>query len=42
MIECCGQAVSVFVAAVHAAAIRRLVVDARERIYAEDGPREAS
>ena len=42
LIECCGQAVSVFVAAVHAASIRRLVVDARERIYAQDGPPDAS
>ena len=42
LIECCGQAVSVFVAAVHAAAIRRLVVDARERIYSEEAPADPS
>ncbi len=35
MIECCGRAVSVFVASIHAAAMTRLVAEARQRIYAE-------
>jgi hypothetical protein len=38
MIEYSGKAVSVFVAAVHASAVNRLVAEARQRIYAEDGP----
>jgi hypothetical protein len=37
LIEYPGHAVSVFVAAVHATAVARLVVEARQRIYAEDG-----
>jgi hypothetical protein len=37
MIEYSGQAVSVFVAAVHATAVNRLVAEARQRIYAEEG-----
>lgn len=36
MIQYGGKAVSVFVAAVHATAVTRLVAEARHRIYAED------
>ena len=37
LIECCGRAVSVFVAAVHASDVTQLVAEARQRIYAQDG-----
>jgi hypothetical protein len=36
IIECCGQAVSVFVAAVQTSAVVRLVAEARHQIYTDD------
>jgi hypothetical protein len=42
MIECCGKAVSVFVAAVQTRAVVRLVAEARHQIYAEDAPPDSS
>jgi hypothetical protein len=41
MIESSGHAVSVFVAAVQATAVTRLVAEARQRIYAGDDPPDA-
>jgi hypothetical protein len=42
LIECCGRAVSVFVAAVHASAVTQLVAEARHRIYAKDSSPDPS